>query len=106
MASDVYHSIVIQTANQYGDVTRKESLAAAAITPGELLDFDSATTVNAHGVAAGFLQGKLVALETQTPDDEDNPPLTWTMRQVILYTMPKASRVMFSICGWLLVRLP
>ena len=68
MASTVYHSIVIQAANEFGDITRREKLAAAAITPGELLDFDSATTVNAHGVAGGVLQGKLVALETQTPD--------------------------------------
>ena len=75
MASTLNHGIVIQTADRDGDVTRRESLAAAAITPGELLQFDSATTVNAHSVVAGVLQGKIVALETQTPDDETNPTI-------------------------------
>lgn len=70
MASSVYHSIVIEAANALGDVTRREGLAAATITPGELLDWDSATTVNAHGVAGGVLVGKMVALESQTPDSE------------------------------------
>lgn len=72
MASTTYHSIVIQTANQEGDVTRLENLAAAAITPGELLEKASATTVQAHSAAAGAAVPRLVALETQTPDDEDD----------------------------------
>lgn len=75
MASTVFGSIVIQNANQLGDVTRRELLAAEAITPGELLEIASATTVGPHSGAAGFLQGKLVALESQTPDHDTNPSI-------------------------------
>lgn len=70
MAGTAYRTIVIQVANEQGDVTRRESLAEAAVTPGDLLNFASATTVQPHNAAAGVLQGKLVALETQTPDSE------------------------------------
>lgn len=75
MASTTFHDIVIQTANQLGDVTRLEALAAAgsAITPGQLLEHPAAAaTVQEHAVAAGSATPKMIALQTQTPDDEDN----------------------------------
>lgn len=73
MASTTYHVIPIQTANQMGDVTRQEALAAAqtAITPGQLLEWASATTVQEHATGAGACIPKLIALRSQTPDDED-----------------------------------
>lgn len=71
MAKTHPDTIVLQVANQQGDVTRREKLASSAnILPGHLLEIDAATTVDIHGVADGFLQGKLVALETQHPDAE------------------------------------
>lgn len=65
MASSVYHTITVQ-AND--DQIRKEALAHAAITPGELLDINTDEEVEAHAGAAGVLPNKLIALETQTPD--------------------------------------
>lgn len=72
MASATFHSIIIRAANQLGDVTREEAVATAvAITPGELLQWTpGAATVRAHAVAAGSVTPKMVALESQTPEDE------------------------------------
>lgn len=73
MAKTTFGSIVIQAANQMGDVTRLEALAAAAVTPGELAELTSAGAIQAHSAAAGTLeQGKIFVLESQTPDDEDD----------------------------------
>ena len=76
--------IVIQTANQMGDVTRKEALAGeAGIGPGDLLEFDLGTpdtdTVLRHNTAQGAVVPIMVALPTQTPDDEDNFTITVTV---------------------------
>lgn len=71
MASTAPKTIVLQVANQLGDVTRRESLAYYSdIVPGHLLNHRSATTVGVHNVADGFCEGKMVALETQHPDSE------------------------------------
>lgn len=73
MARATPQVITLQTANSEGTVTRRESLAGVAnITPGELLTTSAANTVIQHNVANGVLDGKKVALETQTPDDEVN----------------------------------
>lgn len=72
MANTVFGTVIIQHANEEGDVTRREALAAAgsSITPGLLLERPAATTVQEHSTAGGVLEGKLVAIETQTPDSE------------------------------------
>lgn len=71
MARATPQTIVIQAASPDGTVVRQEALAGAAnITPGELLVISAADTVVQHAAASGVLTGKLVALETQTPDDE------------------------------------
>ncbi len=73
MASATFHNIVIQAASALGDVTRLEAIAAEIITPGELLELAAAGTVQLHAAAGGTMEhGKIFALETQTPDDEDN----------------------------------
>lgn len=75
MASTTWHDIVIQAANQQGDVTRQEALAAAAsaITPGQLLEHPAgAATVQEHATGAGSATPRMIALQSQTPDDEDN----------------------------------
>ncbi len=69
MASTLYHKIVIESASPLG-VVRREKLASAAVGPGELLIQSAAGTVEPHSGAAGVLQGKLVALESQHPDAE------------------------------------
>lgn len=75
MASTTFHDIVIQNANQQGDVTRQEALAVAGstITPGLLLEHTAgAATVQEHATAAGSVTPRMIALQTQTPDDEDD----------------------------------
>lgn len=71
MAKATWGSIVIKAADEDAGVIRDEYLAGAAnITPGELLVISAANTVVQHAAAAGELTGKLVALESQTPDSE------------------------------------
>lgn len=93
MASAVFHDIVIQTANALGDVTRQEALAAAqsAITPGQLIERASATTVQEQSVAAAALTPKMIALTTLTPDDEDNPSIDidYAVGDRVYFAIPK-----------------
>lgn len=72
MASATYNRIVIRHANEQGDVTRIEGLAGeAGIGPGDLLEEVSGTFLR-HNTANGPIVPKIIALETQTPDDEDD----------------------------------
>lgn len=101
MASTTFHSIVIQTANQMGDVTRLEALAAAIVTPGELAELTAAGAIQAHGAAAGTLeQGKAFILESQTPDDEDDFSIDvdYASGDTVYYTQAKAGD---EIYAWL-----
>ena len=62
MASSTYHSINIS-----GDgIVRREALADAAITPGELLEINADEEAAPHSGSAGVLPGVLVALEDPT----------------------------------------
>ena len=67
-----YHSIVIESAHLNGPVIR-EAIADEAITPGYLLRFDSDEELENHAAAGGVLVGKLVAVESQTPDIDTYP---------------------------------
>lgn len=52
---------------------RLERLAGGAIIPGHLLEVDAAEAWIVHSVADGaMLSGPIVAVETQTPDDDDD----------------------------------
>jgi hypothetical protein len=74
MAKAAPERIVISSGNLNG-VVRREALSSAVVTPGELLDF-SAGLLIPHGGAAGVLGGKLVCLETQTPDNGTTPSMS------------------------------
>jgi len=66
------HQIVIQSANLNG-VVRLEGIADEAFMPGRLLSVDNAEEYQNHNSAVGVLPGKLIALETQTPDTDTYP---------------------------------
>lgn len=99
MASAVFHDIVIQNANAMGDVTRQEALSAAgsAITPGQLIEWAAATTVQEQSVAAAGLTPKMVALTTLTPDDEDNPSIDvdYAVGDRVYFCVPKPGDRMY-----------
>jgi hypothetical protein len=67
MASSTFKTIAVQFLKLF----RKEAKAAGTITPGHLIQLDSNAEAVVHATAGGVLQGKLIALESQTPDDED-----------------------------------
>lgn len=67
MANSTPHTIAIQNEKLF----RKEAKAAGTITPGHLIQLDSNGEAVVHATAGGVLQGKLIALESQTPDDDD-----------------------------------
>ena len=64
------HTIVIVSANKDG-VVRREAIADEALTPGYLVRFDADEELENHATAEGVLVGKLVVLESQTPDTDD-----------------------------------
>jgi hypothetical protein len=64
MAASTPHTIAVE----YQQLTRREAQGHEAITPGELLAFNSDEELIPHGSAAGVLAGKLVALESPTAD--------------------------------------
>lgn len=55
------NTILIRTRSRYTD----ERLAAAAVTPGHLIELTAADQVQAHATAAGVLAARLFALENQ-----------------------------------------
>lgn len=67
MTASGYRRITIRTVDPFGP-TQEEHQAGAAITPGELLERNSAGNVIPHGTSAGYAGEKLVALETQHAD--------------------------------------
>lgn len=66
------HTIVCESADKFG-VTRREAIADEAFTPGHLLRFDADEELEKHATADGVTVGKLVALETLTPDTNTYP---------------------------------
>lgn len=69
MASSTYHTILVRAT---GEIARREMAAGeASILPGYLLEQTGATVVT-HTVADGPVTLKLIALETQTPNDTSN----------------------------------
>ena len=67
MAATGYRRITIRTAQPFGP-TQEEAKAAAAITPGELLEKNSAGNLQAHSTGGGAVGRKLIALETVHAD--------------------------------------
>lgn len=67
MASSTPHTIALQSQGLF----RKEAKAAGTITPGHLIQLDSNGEAVVHASAGAVLQNKLIALESQTPDDDD-----------------------------------
>lgn len=101
MAGTTFGSIVIQAANQAGDVTRLEALAAAIVTPGELAELTAAGAIQAHSAADGTLeQGKIFILENQTPDSETafSINVDYASGDTVYYAQGKAGDVFY---GWL-----
>ena len=73
MAGSTRNRIIVKTASAHGDVARHEALAGeAGIGPGDLLEHTTGGAVLRHNGAAGAIIPKMVALETQHPDDEDD----------------------------------
>lgn len=68
MALSGYRTILIQAAGPWG-VHRGEKLAAAAVTPGELLELDGSGDVQAHSTSGGSVGSKRVALESPHVDN-------------------------------------
>ena len=66
------HTVVIVAADKNG-VVRKEAIADEALIPGYLVRFDADEELENHATAAGVLVGKLVVLETLTPDTAAYP---------------------------------
>ena len=66
------HQIVVVSADKFG-VVRKEALADEALYPGMLARFDADEELEAHATANGVLVGKLVVLETLTPNTDTYP---------------------------------
>ncbi len=66
------HTIAVVSADKYG-VVRKEALADEALTPGHLVRFDASEELEKHADENGVLVGKLVVLESQTPDTDTYP---------------------------------
>jgi len=66
------HTIAVSPASLIG-VVRKEALADEALYPGMLARFDADEELEAHATAGGVLVGKVVILETQTPDTDTYP---------------------------------
>jgi hypothetical protein len=71
------HTVVARSANLNG-VVRLEALADEIFRPGHLLRFDAAEELELHATALGVLVGKLIAVESQTPDTN-----TWPLRPAI-----------------------
>lgn len=66
------HTIVVKSADRHGVVYR-EAIADEVFYPGHLLRFDADEELEKHATADGVLVGKLVALESQTPDTHTYP---------------------------------
>ena len=66
------HTIVVESANLNG-VVRLEAIADEALCPGELVRFDANEELELHATADGVLAGKMVVLESQTPDTITSP---------------------------------
>jgi len=66
------HTVVVKSASKFG-VLRQEAIADEAITPGHLVRFDASEELELHATGDGALPGKLVVLESQTPDTDTYP---------------------------------
>lgn len=89
MASSTYHSIMIQRGD---DPTIREALAGEAnITPGELLEY-SAGTLLRHNTAGGLVAPIMIAIESQTPDDDDDfsVDVDYANGDTVYYWTPKS----------------
>lgn len=90
MASSTYHTILIRAT---GEITRREMVAGeASIKPGYLLE-QSGSTLVTHTVAGGPVPQKLIALESQTPDDTAGTTasidLTYANGDTVYYAVAK-----------------
>jgi hypothetical protein len=93
MASSTYHTIAVQ----YNELTRLEALAHEAITPGELLLINSDEELTPHSADAGVLPGKLICLESITPDTSTTASidLDYAANDTAYYAQAKAGEVYY-----------
>lgn len=96
MASDTFNRIIIQQ-GPLGS-TRKESLAGeAGIGPGDLLERSGATDVLRHNTADGAVAPILVAVESNTPDNETEADIAidYDNGDTLYFAIPKPGDVFY-----------
>jgi hypothetical protein len=88
MSASGYRTIMLKSATPYG-AARDEQKAAAAITPGELLEFASSGNLQAHSTGGGVAVPKMVALETQHGDAQGSEQINidYASADVVYYAI-------------------
>lgn len=96
MAATGYRRITLKAANPFGPIY-EERKAAAAITPGELLEIASSGNLQAHSSAGGAVGPKLVALETQHADTEGSEQIDidYASADVVYHTVGQPGDVFY-----------
>lgn len=96
MAQSGYRRIAIKPASPFGPV-QDEALAAAAVTPGDLLEITSSEKVQPHSSAGGAVQGKMVALETIHADGQgsDQININYASGDTVYYAMAQPGDVFY-----------
>ena len=96
MAQSGYRRICIKPANPFGPF-QDERLAAAAVTPGDLLEITSSKKVQPHSTAGGAAQGKMVALETIHADGQgtDQININYASGDTVYYAMAQPGDVYY-----------
>ncbi len=96
MAAEGYRRITIKAASPFGPI-QEEGLAAATITPGELLEIDSNGNLIPHDDEDEAVQGKLVALETIHADAQGTEQIdaTYGSGDLVYYTIGQSGDVFY-----------
>lgn len=92
MANTVYNTIAVE----YKELSRLERIAGEAnIKPGHLLEIDASEQVLKHNVANGATPGKLITLETQTPDASTTAQIdiVYASGDIVYHTQGKQGEV-------------
>ena len=96
MTASGYRTITISTADPFGP-TQEEALAAAAVTPGELLEFASSGNLQAHSSGGGAVGAKMVALETIHGDAQGSEQIDidYASADVVYYAVGRPGDVFY-----------
>lgn len=96
MTASGYRTISIKTVDPFGPA-REEKMAAAAITPGELLERSSSGNLQAHSSGGGFVGEKLVALETQHADQQGTAQINidYASADIVYYGVGRPGEVYY-----------